>query len=424
MTWREELRGSGCDPDEELTSSIELTAAFLRIAARDVGHVRTDRADARLSVERDRVSKAVREVLRALGDVPSEFLRLAMVGAICDALDGSTLRPGILALLAAEELDARLGRTFVDSFRLRAGARLAPGDPVPVVRFPSDRLVVEQRDRVLEQLGPRTGDPRNRAAPADRTDHLRLAPDAVAHTAVYLEWADPWLEPMTADSRLGIGVTNDRDIQADFSWRTYVVGNQPCFYGMVPRDAEDQRRKIATVLDAAKQDGATCIVLPELCLTKPLLDQLREAKLLDDIPLVVAGSYHVPQHGDEPGSNVCEVFAFGQAVLRHEKFSDFHYAENGRRWHEHLARADGSGFRLLLAPESSAVVLICKDVFGHVGPLVKELAPTLLLVPAMSPDTSEFEMLAQGLAHDPQGIHGRGVRRARADRHLRPAEQG
>jgi len=404
MTWREEIIKAGCEADADLVSALELTAAFLRIASRDVGEVRRDHADAILSVERDRVSKAVSEELRVLGDIPTEYLRTALVRAVCVALDGSALRHGILALLAANELDARVGRTFVDACRSRAGSRLRPGDPVPVVRFPSDRMVVAERERVLAALGPRTGDPRNRTAPTDRTDHLRLAPAAVAHIRVRLTWADPWLEPVTAESRFAIGVTNDRDIAADFAWRSYVVGTQPCFYGVSPKDGAEQKRKVSAVLEAAQQNKATSVVLPELCLTKPLLDELREEKRLDEISLFVAGSFHVPQTGDEPGSNVCEVFAFGEPMLRHEKFSDFHYAKDDQRWHEHVSRSDASGFDLLLAPESSAVVLICKDVFGDVGALVKELAPTLLFVPAMSLDTSEFKMLAEGLAHDPQGF--------------------
>jgi hypothetical protein len=120
------------------------------------------------------------------------------------------------------------------------------------------------------------------------------------------------------------------------------------------------------------------------------------------------GAFHAPTEPKAPGHNVCEVFASGERISEHRKFSDFHMAlddDGDRRWHEHLERADGtSGFDVLVAAACTAVVLICKDTFGDVGRLVKELAPTLLLVPAMSEDTAEFEMLAEGLAHDPQSF--------------------
>lgn len=85
----------------------------------------------------------------------------------------------------------------------------------------------------------------------------------------------------------------------------------------------------------------------------------------------------------------------------HRKFSDFYLGT----CHEHLAREDGdAGFDLLISPRGTVVVLICKDAFGEVGDLVQALAPTLLLIPAMSEETVDFEVLARRLAHDPQGF--------------------
>jgi hypothetical protein len=73
--------------------------------------------------------------------------------------------------------------------------------------------------------------------------------------------------------------------------------------------------------------------------------------------------------------------------------------------HEHLGREDGeAGFDLLISPTCTVVVLICKDAFGEAGDLVQALAPTLLLIPAMSEETVDFELLARRLAHDPQGF--------------------
>lgn len=106
-------------------------------------------------------------------------------------------------------------------------------------------------------------------------------------------------------------------------------------------------------------------MLPELSLTPAILQSLRGRGLLSLFPLVVAGSYHAPTRPEQPGHNVCEVFAYGERLLSHHKFSDFHYERGGQRHHEHLQRSDGTaGFDLLLSPECTAVVLICKDAFG------------------------------------------------------------
>ena len=59
---------------------------------------------------------------------------------------------------------------------------------------------------------------------------------------------------------------------------------------------------------------------------------------------------------------------------------------------------------MLISPKCTVVVLICKDAFGEAGNLVQALAPTLLLIPAMSEETVDFELLARRLAHDPQGF--------------------
>jgi predicted amidohydrolase len=327
------------------------------------------------------------------------------VGQICDALDGSGMRSGIASLIAARSIDARVGRAFVDAFRASSGARLKPGDPVPIVRFPSDRLPQQEQDDILAKLGKRTGDPRIKAERLDRTDHLRLAPEAVGQLRVRHIWVDPWLEAIGPNTQFVVGVTNDAAFDTDFSWKSYVVGAQHCFYGVVPKRVEEQQGRIARVIARAVEIRATIVVLPELSMTPTILESLTDQGLLADLPFVVAGSFHTPTAPEAPGRNVCEVLGHGERLFSHDKFSDFHYEARGARWHEHLDRNDGtSGFDLLLAANCTAVVLICKDTFGEIRSLVKDLAPTLLLVPAMSEDTSEFELLAKDLAYDPQSF--------------------
>lgn len=122
--------------------------------------------------------------------------------------------------------------------------------------------------------------------------------------------------------------------------------------------------------------------------------------------MVVAGSYHEPADRRGPGRNVCKIFSYGEEAFTHHKFSDYHFdPKDGRpRCHEHLHRDEGaSGFDLLLSPYCSAIVLICKDALrDDVQHLVQQLAPTLLLVPAMSEDTDDFKFLAERFARNPQ----------------------
>ena len=403
--WRGLVRDAGCDPEADIVEAMLLTAAFLTIAARTRDATRVDHRDASKSEVVDRVIETVDAFLEnRLGKVPSEIMPGLVASELCDALDTcmtDQVRHGVVAFVTARCLDARLGRTYVDAFRVRSGIRLWAGAPVPVVSFPSEYLIKEKRDAVLAALGPRTGDPRKRADAVDRTDHLRLAPGSLDQLRVRTIWADPWLDAVDGATRFCAAVTNHAPLPDDFRWMTYLIGSRHVFYGVEPKDAHIQRGRIEAALDHARRERATIVVLPELCLTHALFTELVQRGVFDDFPLVVAGSYHEPVAPNAPGANVCHVFANGVRVFSHHKFSDFYMGE----CHEHLARQDGeAGFDLLVSPRCTAVVLICKDAFGDIGDVVQNLAPTVLLVPAMSDETVDFELLATRLAHDPQGF--------------------
>jgi len=405
QVWRGLVRDAGCDPEAVSVDAMLLTAAFLTIAARTKDETRVDHRDACKSRAIDRVIQAVDELLEhRLGYVPPEAVAGSVASELCDVLDACTtppLRPGAIAFVTARCLDARLGRTFVDAFRVRSGSRIRGGAPIPVVAFPAEHLNQHERDAVLAALGARTGDPRKRADAVDRTDHLRLAPAALDHLRVRSIWADPWLDAVDAETRFAAGVTNPAPLTTEFRWQTYVVGSRSVFYGVEPRDIDAQRTRLEAVLAEARQEQATILVLPELCLTRGLFDELVQRGAFEGFSLVVAGSFHEPVASNAPGANVSVVFANGMQVFTHRKFSDFYLGA----CHEHLVRADGdAGFDLLVSPRGTVVVLVCKDAFGEVGDLVQALAPTLLLIPAMSEETVDFEVLARRLAHDPQGF--------------------
>jgi predicted amidohydrolase len=396
--------------------AMQLTAAFLGIAARNKDETRVDYRDADKSEALDRAIGAVTGLLvRRLGSVATELLPGTVACEVCDELEvhtTETLRPGVLAFVTARCLDAKLGTTFIDAFRARSGLPVQPGDPIPFIPFPADQLPLHARKAVLSALAPRTGDPEKRADAVDRTRHLRLAPADLGQLRVRLIWADPWLDPVDTSTRFGAAATNHAAPADDFDWRRYQIGTRWLFYGVAPRDAEAQERRVRTALQEARAGRATIVVLPELCLTRELSERLVADRAFDGIPLVVAGSYHEPvSEVNGPGANVCDVFANGTHVFSHHKFSDYYYdvrepsSEPAIRYHEHLARHAGTaGFDMLISPHCAAVVLICKDAFGDVADLVQKFAPTLVLIPAMSDETADFELLAKRLAHDPQGF--------------------
>lgn len=413
--WRQLVREAGCDPEAACVGAMQLTAAFLRIAARTRDETRVDHRDADKSAALDLAIRSVSNLLeRRLGAVPSETLRGSIACELCDELDRQTttaLRHGVLAFVTARCLDAKLGTVFIDAFRARSNIPLEPGDPIPVIAFPAECLSLEARDAVLAALRPRTGDPDKRADAVDRTKHLRLAPADLGQLRVRLIWADPWLDPIEASTRFGAAVVNPALPSDHFDWQRYQIGTRWLFYGVAPKDLREQQQRLQVALDQARDLQVSVLVFPELCMTRPLLDELVARRVFDGIPLVVAGSYHESAAENCPGANICDVFANGAHVFSHRKFSDYYYDERtvgsdkSIRYHEHLVRHDGeAGFDVLIAPRCSIVVLICKDAFGEVGDLVQKLAPNLLLIPAMSEETGDFELLAQRLARDPQAF--------------------
>jgi hypothetical protein len=406
MSWRSRLRERGCTWDCGAASAVSLAAALLRVAAAAKDETRVDHGNPELSLAQNELLESVDAVLeRASGNGYQEDLAAITLDEICLVLEVAALRPGFTALVAARVVDARFGQTFVSAFRARDGERIQPGDPIPVVPFPCERLDLAEQKGVLEALGNRTGDPRTRTDSVDRTDHLRLAPAEVKNLCVRYKWA-PWLEPIRASTRFGFGVTNASRLEEDFRWEEYLVGSRPSFYGVVPKDPTEQQRRLTCILEQAVRANVSIAVLPELCLTPSILQSLLDRDLLVELPMVVAGSYHETPHARGPGRNVCKIFCYGDEVFTHYKFSDYHFdPKDGRpRCHEHLHREDGaSGFELLLSPNCSAIALICKDVLrDDVQDLVEKLAPTLLLVPAMSNETSDFKSLAERFARNPQ----------------------
>jgi hypothetical protein len=411
LRWRRLLARHGCDAGEAPVAVVELAAALLRIAIAGQRHTTADIKCSSLFLHLDalqeRVFKRLRRHLRR-GRV--EYLPATVLGDLTKELATATaaspplLHDGAAALVVAQALDALVGTVFIEHFR---GTReVRGGDPVPVVPFPAGILGEVELAALLATLGQRTGAPSNRMTWDDRVAHLRIASPEVEHTRVRLIWSDPWLDPVRATTSFAAIVTNV-SIKPDFVWDEYEAGGRRLFYGVRASDPACQAERVAAGIRRAREQGASIAVLPELALTPALLTELHRKDVFEGIGLVVAGSHHEEVAARQPGANVAVVYANGQEIHRHHKFSDFHYGEqDGGRRHEHLrSSADTDGFDLLIGPRCTVVVLVCKDALDErVKNLVQFLAPTLVLIPAMSPDTADFQLLAERLARDPQGF--------------------
>lgn len=381
---------------------VDATAILLRIANASPGETT---ADARASELTRRTEGLRRELLRLVDDWvsdSSEYLATGQLLEIAEVLEYCSLRQGIKALIAAQVLDEHLGHCFMDRFRAPQPP-LSPGDPVPVVPFPSPGLCIEDRMMLLDGMGELTSLPARLTPMDDRTPRLRLAPEEVARFRVTLRWVDQYLEPIHLSTRFVAGVPCCT-VQPGFQWDRYEEGSIGFFYGVTPCDPALQRERLRAVFREAVRQRASVLVLPELCLTEEMADELATDPWLKQIPLVALGSYHTSGKG--PGSNRCRVLARGVQISVHEKFSDFSFEDEGVHRHEHLiCDAERAGFELLLGAHSTAVVLICKDALdARVESLVRKLAPSLVMIPALSPKLDSFQKLAEQLGKDPQAF--------------------
>jgi hypothetical protein len=334
-----------------------------------------------------------------------EYLPAATTSRLIAALEACSnhgrrrgLAPGAPALKLAQVIDLYVGADFVHAFR--GVTELAPGGPLPMTPLALDH--VAEGDARDPPIGATVAATDGGADWIDRVAYLRLAPEIVRSVRVRLKWSAPWLDPLTADTRLAAVVTN-RVVREDFAWREYQREGEHVFYGVSPKDPSLQRRRVQEGVRAAQANGATVIVLPELTFTTALRDELETIDAFAAIPLMVAGSAHVDVDAEAPGRNVARVYAHGMRLHEHRKLSRSSYVRpDGTPCREHLEADESDGPDLLIAPGCTAMVLIGHDVQNRLlTRLVEELAPTLVLVPAMADVISDVERALGSLSNCP-----------------------
>jgi hypothetical protein len=295
--------------------------------------------------------------------------------------------PPLVAWQTSRWLERRSARHLVGFFS-GVDRSVAGGEAWPIVESPAHCYDVP------------TGNPANRGRAADRGEWLTLVPDDTAGVDVRLRWCGAWLPHLHRGTRIAVGVlarTTD-----DFDFDRLEPALAPRFYKVRP-SAPDYRARIDAVITHAMAAGAEVLVLPELSLTDELHAWFVADPRVAKLPLVVAGSRHVGDTGNEPGRNVTTVLAYGRVLAEHDKMSDFFFLDGAVTRHEHVH--PGTSMQVLLGERTSVLVLICKDALREDWQgLVQRLAPRLLLIPAMSRESADFTAFADRLARSPQAI--------------------
>lgn len=327
---------------------------------------------------------------RLLGERTRERWPAAVLGALAAELAASAppLPGALVAFFAARWLERQFRALIIPYFR-GVDREVAPGEPWPIVDSPAAHY-------------PRpTGNPASRGRAADRGEWLTLAPASTAGLRLRLRWLGPHLPVVRAGTRIAIASLS-RDPLADFTFDRLAPDGAPRFYGVRPV-ADDFGARVQAALAHARAARATITILPELALTDAEHAALLADPAIAELPLVVLGSRHVarPLDSDAPGRNLATLVAHGRVVAEHAKMSDYFLRDGGVHRYEHIT--PGDTVEVLLSERLSLAMVVCKDLLrADWQNLIAQLAPRLLLVPAMSVEYADFLSFAERLARDPQ----------------------
>ena len=319
--------------------------------------------------------------------VQNALAALLPAGAIGPDLDGSLRRamsdalepndnvpPVVVAHALAQFIDDHYGHTFAGSFRRRSPYQPGVGDPIPL-GGPDLRTVMDMRP---------TSPPWRLANRLDETRRIRLAGEWAVQFRVVFDYS--LVETMSGLITAQTLIATCHPNQALSDFELPADPTQPTF-PVSPADLDRQRERINDLVGKATAAGASIVVLPELCVTKALADEMQDWVRRPDGPqLLVAGSYH---HADEypvdfpqRRRNTAIAWVRGHArPLIHDKHSP---AERPVRediqpqgWPELRVYVTADGWHVVIA--------ICRDLLNpQAVHALSEAGVNLVLVPAMS----------------------------------------
>ncbi|MFY9634794.1 MAG: NUDIX domain-containing protein [Cellulosimicrobium cellulans] len=327
--------------------------------------------DAGCRAKAEQVTAGVRALLPTTSTGPE--LGHPVAAALAAALTADDGLPAVVvARLLAELLDEQYCHSFREFFRRRSPYQPGVGDPIPL---DSPDL------RHLTALAA-TSPPWRLANRLDETRHVRLAGEWATQFQVIFDYSlarelTGIIGPDTVVATCHPNRTlAEFHFPADASGRTFPIR---------PKDEDKQHQEIDRLISAAVANGASVVVLPELCVTESLAARLQSWTCRSDGPkMLVAGSYH---HDDEHlGSprrrNTAVAYLRGTpAPLTQDKHSpaDRPVKEGiqPQGWPQLRVHVSDDGWHLVLA--------ICRDLLNpHAVHALAESGANLLLVPAMS----------------------------------------
>ena len=327
-----------------------------------------------------RVAAIVADLMPVLSTATTPVLDPLERHAFAAALTVDPALPAVLVARAlAELLDARYGHSFAASFRRRSPYQPGVGDPIPL-DSPDLRLISEL---------PTTSPPWRLANRLDETRHVRLAGEWATQFQVIFDYsrADALTGIIGSDTVLATCHPNRGLAEFEFP-----VETSGLTFPVRPVDEQRQHREIDRLIGSAVAEGASVVVLPELCVTEQLAAQLQDWTARPDGPqLLVAGSYHHDdEHHNASGGGPAQPRRRNTAVaylrgsptpLTHDKHSpaDRPVNENIETsgWPQLRVHVSSDGWHLVIA--------ICRDLLNpHAVHALTEAGVNLVLVPAMS----------------------------------------
>ena len=284
--------------------------------------------------------------------------------------------PAVIAHALTQFLDDHYGQFFADWFRSRSPYQPGVGDPIPL-GGPDIREVLDMRP---------TSPPWRLANRLDETRRVRLAGGWATQFRVVFDYS-------LSDALSGL-VTPDTIIATCHPNRAlteFTLPSDPAqpAYPVRPTDLDAQRRHLDRLIGRAVEAGASIVVLPELCVTKPLARYLQDWVRRADSPRVlVAGSYHHADGSPHRRRNTAIAWVRGQdRPLTHDKHSPAQRPIlediEPQGWPELRVYVSADGWHLVLA--------ICRDLLNpQAVHTLAEIGANLVLVPAMSESLAPF----------------------------------
>ncbi|WP_084027848.1 NUDIX domain-containing protein [Mycobacterium avium] len=297
--------------------------------------------------------------------------------ALADALvPVDAVAPVVIAHALAQFLDEHYPRALTASFHRRSPYQPAVGDPMPL-GVPDIREVI--------QMHP-TSPPWRLANRVDETRHVRLAGGWATQFRVVFDYSafDALAGLVSADTIIATCHPN-RDLS---EFRLPADTTKPAF-PVRPSDLARQQLVIDRLIAGAVEEGASIVVLPELCVTESLAHRLQEWVSREDGPrLLVAGSYH--HRGGFPRKRANTAISWVQghpSPLMHDKHSPAEHPIvediQPQGWPELRVYVTADGWHLMVA--------ICRDLLNpEAVHALTEAGANLVLVPAMSETLAPF----------------------------------